>query len=884
MADGAIVEASNDTSLMGSEETRPTAAVEQQEHDRDKSLSAFCLNVLLVVITAVPVIAFVVTFSALGYGRIVFNQNRDHDSAYILTAVAILGGLVVWVFDAAWWEGNWKTAFHVLVGILGAVFMTGCVMLSEDYPYMPLCIFMVFMPVWLIGSHRILLSKHLETRHYLGALPGPLALVGVCTLATWIYWMSQSEKREWGSETRFRYGRHTCGNNDPTWDDSMQGWRQVKKSDDDAVDPDSMFIDCLDAFMLWISPFVAALVTLFYGFLAYFLDDKAEHKASNYFGYALCLLLGGGWCAASISSAGSNITEAFFAVIQFGFIGLGLMVVGTFGFHGLAAAEQEFESSQYFKDMVEKYGWMEVPLQGLFVVTSSPVFLGYLFIAWLNQLVRKCGMGKKLDEDEKQLMFTQLASHLLDRARTWEWSGVLKCGIVWGYVYMIMNVIVAKFTNVFLSKLIEVCVDIMDCAGPNTYFSTDDTDDADDTVCKFGVDGNVSAKNDGFAAGFVVVILVILGVGLFLFLLPPVPGVPIYLVGGLILIAGGTKYDLNAEDGMGLYMAILVTVCCSLTLKLFACTVQQKCIGGLLKNKVAIRQAVGVNSDTVRTMRIVLSKPGLSMDKVSILVGGPDWPTSVLCGIMGLPLVPVLIGTLPVAFLILPTVLSGTFMYLSSLHAAGSVYYSWASTASVITAAAVAGVQGGSMVVSIYYLAKAKDDPVIREELLKMPIDEEVKKADDELAAITKRYYEVRSWRGRGQEKGLSCIGRYTLVFSMVCMITSCYIITLAPCFKAFKLTDSISDLPNNFPSCTESSDDGGDDDSSGGNALCVLEPHGMVAIAVFLVSMFLHLGVFDQLIMRFALQASIKRNPLSAEPTEGVELEVGVGDTGGGI
>ena len=90
------------------------------------------------------------------------------------------------------------------------------------------------------------------------------------------------------------------------------------------------------------------------GFLAYFLDDKAEHKASNYFGYALCLLLGGGWCAASISSAGSSITEAFFAVIQFGFIGLGLMVVGTFGFHGLAAAEKEFESSEYFKEMVKK--------------------------------------------------------------------------------------------------------------------------------------------------------------------------------------------------------------------------------------------------------------------------------------------------------------------------------------------------------------------------------------------------------------------------------------------------------------------------------------------------------------------------------------------------
>ena len=176
-----------------------------------------------------------------------------------------------------------------------------------------------------------------------------------------------------------RYGLKTCGDTDPSYEKSMGGWRHVK---DSGEYDDLLFIECLDGFMLWISPFVAALVTLFYGecqsthakllvitaspadshvshttpaaFLAYFLDDNVQHKASNYFGYALCLLGGGLWCAASITGAGSGLTEAFFAVIQFGVIGLGLMVVGTFGFHGLAAAEKELVSSQYFKDMVER--------------------------------------------------------------------------------------------------------------------------------------------------------------------------------------------------------------------------------------------------------------------------------------------------------------------------------------------------------------------------------------------------------------------------------------------------------------------------------------------------------------------------------------------------
>jgi hypothetical protein len=40
---------------------------------------------------------------------------------------------------------------------------------------------------------------------------------------------------------------------------------------------------------------------------------------------------------------------------------------------------------------------------------------------------------------------------------------------------------------------------------------------------------------------------------------------------------------------------------------------------------VAVRRAVGVNSQLVRSMKLVLSEPGMSMAKVSILTGGPDW-------------------------------------------------------------------------------------------------------------------------------------------------------------------------------------------------------------------------------------------------------------------
>ena len=49
----------------------------------------------------------------------------------------------------------------------------------------------------------------------------------------------------------------------------------------------------------------------------------------------------------------------------------------------------------------------------------------------------------------------------------------------------------------------------------------------------------------------------------------------------------------------------------------------------------------------MRSIRVVLEKPGMTLDKSMILVGGPDWPTSVACGIMRLPLLPMLVDRWP---------------------------------------------------------------------------------------------------------------------------------------------------------------------------------------------------------------------------------------------
>ena len=200
-----------------------------------------------------------------------------------------------------------------------------------------------------------------------------------------------------------------------------------------------------------------------------------------------------------------------------------------------------------------------------------------------------------------------------------------------------------------------------------------------------------------------------------MFLLPPVPGVPVYLTGGFILVSA-------SEDQIG-YVESLVVVCfIGLAIKLLAVCIQQKVFGEGLGKFVAIRQMVGINSIAIKAIRKILEAPGMSFPKVCILVGGPDWPTSALTGILKLNLFEMLLGTLPVFLLIVPTVLAGGFQ----LKKAESD--TWDSIASMVLGLA-AFVQGAGLIAAAYHIEKVATER--HEELMEIPDDEEVKNADE---------------------------------------------------------------------------------------------------------------------------------------------------------
>lgn len=154
-------------------------------------------------------------------------------------------------------------------------------------------------------------------------------------------------------------------------------------------------------------------------------------------------------------------------------------------------------------------------------------------------------------------------------------------------------------------------------------------------------------------ASFAVVMITVYFTGMVLFMLPPVPGPIIYLFAGLLL---------SEVSPWGFSAGCVASVLLCAVLKFSACAVQQKLIGECLGTRTKVPRLVGVHKPFVRAVERVLKTPGLSVGKSAVLCGGPDWPTSVLAGMLRVPLWEALVGTIPVMGSLVPMALLGAFI------------------------------------------------------------------------------------------------------------------------------------------------------------------------------------------------------------------------------
>jgi len=136
------------------------------------------------------------------------------------------------------------------------------------------------------------------------------------------------------------------------------------------------------------------------------------------------------------------------------------------------------------------------------------------------------------------------------------------------------------------------------------------------------------------------VVTIAFSVGIVMFMLPPVPGSAVYVFTGIVV-------GSHAGRSLGLLVAVTLASLVALAAKL-AGSAGQYMIGHFLGKDVRVQKLIGVDTAPTRAVELILKTRGWTMGKVAILVGGPDWPTSVTCGILQMNLPQMLLGTLPV--------------------------------------------------------------------------------------------------------------------------------------------------------------------------------------------------------------------------------------------
>lgn len=313
------------------------------------------------------------------------------------------------------------------------------------------------------------------------------------------------------------------------------------------------------------------------------------------------------------------------------------------------------------------------------------------------------------------------------------WTNVLRKSVLMGVVYLAFVLVFGRLVNVILSAV------------------------------------NVALQSVSLA--IVCFVYLVLGT---LMLVVGFPGGPVYVTGGLIVTNAG-------EASLGFWGGFAVSCAVCMGVKVCGVTIQQKVIGEQLGKYTSVRSMVGINTLTIRAIRYLLSQKGMSFAKVCILCGGPDWPTSVLTGILHLQLSEMLLGTLPVIFLIAPCCLAGAV-----ITKAGDPAYQ---TLDVVAKMLGIAAQTAGLMAAMYFIEREVHDESSK--LVEMYPDDEVVKALEKKAEKEQELERtVTDW----DANALSQVAKTCLLLASFTMSIACYIITLVPkrCFLSFAVTDTV--------------------------------------------------------------------------------------------
>mmetsp|Transcript_36002 Transcript_36002/g.99238 ORF Transcript_36002/g.99238 Transcript_36002/m.99238 type:complete len:825 (+) Transcript_36002:69-2543(+) len=416
-------------------------------------------------------------------------------------------------------------------------------------------------------------------------------------------------------------------------------------------------------------------------------------------------------------------------------------------------------------DWVAESDWTRAFLVGGLNVLIPMFFM----VDWARQRVRQC---RRITDTTDSL--TPLGRSAFNELQRWHCASILSNVCVLGEVYFTFEVGVAKVTYVFLSYV-------------NSQLAS---------------------------VEYSLVVLAVFIVGYTMFLLPPVPGVPVYVLAGIVLGSRGQQ-----TKSIGFAVGCCIAVVVSFALKLSASSAQYA-LGYVAGKSTKVQQLIGIDKVPTRAIERILQRPGLDVGKVAVLVGGPDWPTSVTCGILKLQLGEMIWGTLPVIFTITPCVMAGAFMGLNN----DSHNYDNNAFAEIFMTLSVV-LQAGTLFAAMRAILH---EITVCGESLSAPRPEHaaVQALTEQDRVYNETYLRVTEWAALGifRKAVITTAAALMLISSFTFRVMGEWI------FENFKVNDRICDPI--------------DDHGLGCNVLNIVKaPQGWVPIVMFHVAVVLHIG-----------------------------------------
>jgi len=747
-------------------------------------------------IAFVPCLCVVALFSEVGSGLKVYGMLAsslvDRGGKAII-AFSLMCCLALYILDWRLWESkNMKLG---TLGCLAYMLCGGIILMARSYPQTPVVVFLVHIPV-LLGVVRSTIGHKRSRSGFYYVAATNLFIVGFLVLGLWLAWVflpGFGGDNTWSAETQLRLAEDSRPIYE-AWnltyiDDCYPKRNKLNDAMLSMAEKEKRTKECAGIVTTWFlaysSPKIAGasciVIASFCLMTGVWLKGQHSTKLEKMMKMFLLLstvIIFGMYTVSSIAGASMRMSNTLIA-----FLGSALICLFVWFYIeiGEKAISNVVRSSKLMQSLIliAMSDWC----RALFILVFGPALPCFFILNAMNQSVRRMrGITTSAAR------YTEGTQKVVSHLENWNWVSILSKVCLWGELFFTLQVGVSKLTYVFLSWLNEMLMEI----------------------------------------SLIAVIAIFTFMGLLMFLLPPVPGIPVYVTSGMIV---ATK---AANDGMGLGVGCLIAVATSFVLKLLACCGQYS-IGMALGKSIYIQKLVGVDKVPIRAVEKILKVPGLSPSKVAILVGGPDWPTSVLCGILKLNLGQILWGTCPVIFVSSPCVLAGAFLASGSALCASEIppgeeedsQGTFASTFMIIAGLG----QLGSAVLAMYYMSETVQthgDELAKPRKEHEPIEELTRQKEH----YVRCYNDVTEWAVLDKSR------KPILVASSVMMVLSVDVFILLDnyCFREFEVSSRIR--------C--SFEDGGlrhPSEPHGSVLNLIYVPFGFLALLLFFTACVLHIA-----------------------------------------